>query len=203
MTLNPFDWILIAIAVFFSLKGIIKGAVRELFSLAALVSASVAAFWYYPLVLPSIQPYLHSKWGQLTVACLSIFLAVWLGVNVLGFLVAKFLRLIWLGFLDHTAGLLVGAAKSYVLACVLVVCLLLVPVGQELLRDSRLAPSTMPLITQALPYLPEALQKMLSQRLEAAPRQAAEKAKAQPRVQPHGSAAEPARGPDKPKSPAP
>ena len=203
MTLNPFDWILIAIAVFFSLKGIIKGAVRELFSLAAMVSASIAAFWYYPLVLPYIQPYLHSKWGQLTIACLSIFLLVWITVNVLGFLVAKFLRLIWLGFLDHSAGFLVGAAKAYILACVLVVGLLLVPVGQELIKDSQLAPYTMPLITATLPYMPEALQKMLSQRLESAPQQFTEKKKALRGVRPHGPAAEPSPGPDKSKSPAP
>ena len=105
MNLNPFDWVLIAIAVFFALKGIIKGAVREVFSLAAMLSASFAAFWYYPLVLPYIQPHIAAKWGQLSIACLCIFLAVWIAVNLVGFLIEKFLKLIWLGFLDHAAGL--------------------------------------------------------------------------------------------------
>ena len=161
MNLNPFDWVLIAIAVFFALKGMIKGAVREVFSLAAMLSACGAAFWYYPLVLPYIQPHITSKWGQLAIACLSIFLVVWIAVNLAGFLIQKFLKLIWLGFLDHAAGLAVGAAKAYLLACVLVIGLLVAPLGHEALKDSRLTIYTAPLITRAQPYFPEGLRKMI------------------------------------------
>ena len=164
MPMNPFDWILIAAAGFFAIKGIIKGAVREVFSLAALLLASVAALCYYPLVLPYIQPYMTAKWGQLAMACLCLFLAVWVAVNLVGWLIEKFLKLIWLGFLDHLTGLLVGGAKAYVLACTAVVGLLLVPLGQEALKDSRLAPYTMPLINRAAPYLPEGLRKMLNEK---------------------------------------
>jgi membrane protein required for colicin V production len=169
VNLNPFDWVLIATAVFFALKGIIKGAVREVFSLAAMLSACFAAFWYYPVVLPYIQPHIAAKWGQLCLACLSIFLAVWLAVNLVGFLIEKFLKLIWLGFLDHAAGLAVGAAKAYLLACVLVMGLLVVPLGHEALKDSRLAPYTMPLITRAAPYFPEGLRKMLVEKMAGIP----------------------------------
>jgi membrane protein required for colicin V production len=161
VNLNPFDWVLIAIAVFFALKGIIKGAVREVFSLAAMLSACFAAFWYYPLVLPYIQPHIAAKGGQLAIACLSIFLAVWIAVNLAGFLIEKFLKLIWLGFFDHAAGLAVGAAKAYLLACVLVIGLLVVPLGHEALKGSRLTLYTLPLITRALPYFPEGLRKMI------------------------------------------
>ena len=161
MPMNPFDWILIAAAGFFAIKGIIKGAVREVFSLAALLLASFAALCYYPLVLAYIQPYITAKWGQLAMACLCIFLVVWVVVNLAGWLIEKFLKLIWLGFFDHVAGLLVGVAKACVLACALVIGLLLVPLGHEALKDSRLAPFTMPLITRAAPYLPEGLRKMI------------------------------------------
>ena len=161
MPMNPFDWILIAAAGFFAIKGIIKGAVREVFSLAALMLASVAALCYYPLVLAFIQPYIAAKWGQLAMACLCIFLAVWVVVNLAGWLIEKFLKLIWLGFFDHVAGLLVGVAKACVLACALVIGLLLVPLGHEALKDSRLAPYTMPLINRAEKHLPEGLRRMI------------------------------------------
>ena len=167
--MNPFDWVLIAIAIFFALKGIIKGAVREVFSLAALLLATVAALCYYPLVLAYIQPYIAAKWGQLAMACLCIFLVVWIVVNLAGWLVAKFLKLIWLGFFDHVAGLLVGGAKACVLACALVIGLLLVPLGHEVLKDSRLAPYTMPLLTRATPYFPEGLRKMLDEKMRSIP----------------------------------
>ena len=162
MNLNPFDWVLIAIAVFFALKGVIKGAVREVFSLAAMLSASFAAFWYYPVVLPYIQPHIAAKWGQLCLACLSIFLAVWILVNLVGFLIEKFLKLIWLGFLDHAAGLAVGAAKAYLIACVLVIGLLVVPLGHEVLKGSRLTIYTMPTIAKVRRYFPEGLRKMIN-----------------------------------------
>ena len=167
--MNPFDWMLIATAVFFAIKGIVKGAVREVFSLAALLLASVAAVSYYPLVIAFIQPYIAAKWGQLIMACLCIFLVVWIVVNLAGWLVAKFLKLIWLGFFDHVAGLLVGGAKACVLACALVIGLLLVPLGHEVLKDSRLAPYTMPLLTRATPYFPEGLRKMLDEKMRSIP----------------------------------
>ncbi len=163
MSLNPLDWVLIAVAAFFALKGIVKGAVRELFSLAALLSACFAAFWYYPVVLPYLQPHISAKWGQLSIACLCIFLVVWIAVNLAGFLIQKFLKLIWLGFFDHAAGLAVGLAKAYLLACVAVVALLLVPLGHEALKDSRFALYTLPLITRALPYFPEGLRKNIKE----------------------------------------
>ena len=165
MPLNPFDWALIAAAGFFVIKGIVKGAVHEVFSLAALLLASVAALCYYPLVLAYIQPYIAAKWGQLAMACLCIFLIVWIAVNLAGWLIEKFLKLIWLGFLDHAGGLLIGGAKAYVLACAVVVGLLLVPLGQEVLKDSRLAPYTTPLIVRVAPYLPDGLRKMLAEKL--------------------------------------
>lgn len=161
MALNPFDWVLIAIAGFLALKGIVKGAVKEVFSLAALLLACFAALWYYPLLLPYIQPFVTAKWGQLSLACLVIFLTIWIAVNLVGFLLEKFLKLIWLGFFNHAAGLAVGAAKAYLLACVLVVGLLVVPLGYEALKDSRLAVYTLPLISRALPYFPDGLQKTI------------------------------------------
>jgi len=164
--MSPFDWVLIAIAVFFGLKGIIKGAVREVFSLAAMLFASFAAFCYYQRVLYYIQPYIEryiaSKWGQLSLACLAIFLAVWIAVNLVGFLIEKFLKLIWLGFLDHAAGLAVGAAKAYLIACVLVIGLLVVPLGHEVLKGSRLTIYTMPTIAKVRRYFPEGLRKMIN-----------------------------------------
>ena len=39
--------------------------------------------------------------------------------------------------------------------------LLLVPLGHEALKDSRLTLYTLPLITRALPYFPEGLRKMI------------------------------------------
>ena len=60
--------------------------------------------------------------------------SVLLAVNLAGWLVEKFLKLIWLGFLDHLAGLVIGAAKAYVLACAVVVGLLLVLADGTVLR---------------------------------------------------------------------
>lgn len=166
MACTPLDWVFIAIAAFLALKGVVKGAVREVFSFAALLSACGAAFWYFPLVVPYLQPYVASKWGRLFTACAVIFLAVWIAVNLVGFLVEKLLKLIRLGFLDHAAGLAVGAAKAYLLVCALVVGLLMAPLGREALKDSRLAIYTLPLIARVLPYVPEGLRALTAANLE-------------------------------------
>jgi len=165
MPISPFDWIIIAAAGFFAITGIIKGGVRELFSLAALLLASIATLCYYPLVFPYIQPHIATKWQQVHIACLCIFLVVWNAVNLVGLFIETLLKK-QPDHLDHMLGLLFGGiGKTYMLACALAIGLMIgsEPFGHEALKNSRIASYTIPVIVRVAPYFPDGPRKMLAE----------------------------------------
>lgn len=159
-----FDWILIAIVIFFSVKSLLRGAAREVSSLLALVLAGYAAIIYYPVVLPFLQPYLTSRWAQLAAACLCLFIAVYSIVNIAGWLLSKLLKTIKLSFLDSLAGACIGIAKAYVIICCVIILVLLLPEGGVIIRQSALSSYSMPFIQRAAPYFPEPLKAMIQEK---------------------------------------
>lgn len=162
-----FDWILIAIVVFFSVKSLIRGAAREVCSLLALVLAGYAAIFYYPFVLPFLQPYLASRWAQIAAACLCLFIAVYSVINIAGWLLSMLLKTIKLSFLDSLAGACIGAAKAYVIICCVIILVLLLPEGGTIIRQSAVSSYGMPLIQRATPYFPDPLKAMIQEKTAA------------------------------------
>ncbi|MEI6125071.1 MAG: CvpA family protein [Pseudomonadota bacterium] len=156
-----FDWIMIGIMCFFSVKSLIRGAARETFSLLALLLAGYAASRYYPLIVPVLQTYINPKWAQTLAACAIIFLAVCILVNIIGWLLSKLLKVIQLGFLDKIAGALIGAAKAYIIICCLIIIVLLFPHGNKVIHDSALSPYSIPFIIKAANFFPDPLRAMI------------------------------------------
>ena len=160
-----FDWIIIGIVCFFSVKSLIRGAAREIFSLLALLLAGFAASRYSPLVIPFLQPYITSKWAQTIAACVIIFLAAYIVVNIIGWLVSKLLKAIQLSMLDNFAGAFIGAAKAYIIICCVIIIVLLFPQGTKVIHDSALSSYSVPFITRAAVFFPDPLRAMLQEKI--------------------------------------
>jgi len=64
MPLNVIDLIIIIILLFFLIKSIIRGAVREIFSLLALFLAGFYSCQYYIEASPYLNVILKEKWAQ-------------------------------------------------------------------------------------------------------------------------------------------
>ena len=149
-----FDWILCASVALLTLRGIVRGAVREATALCAVVAAFSGAFTLYPQVRPWLQGYVTPAWAQSVCAGVLIFLCIYLAVLLVGRGCARLLHRIHLGFLDRGIGALVGCAEGYSVCCALVLALLLVPGGERILGGSRLAPYTYPVLQAAAAVLP-------------------------------------------------
>jgi membrane protein required for colicin V production len=151
--MSVLDWILVVIAVFFLVRSLLRGATRELFSLLALILAGVCAVRYYSLLLPLLAPYIASRQMQATVALPAVFIAVYLVVTLAGWLLSAFIRTISLSALDRCAGVVVGAAKAYVIICCLVILMLKVAPESALLKRSAILPYCMPGIQRLMETL--------------------------------------------------
>jgi membrane protein required for colicin V production len=165
--MNFFDWIIIAIIGFFSVKSIFRGATREIFSLLALLLASLVSCRYYSFLVLFLQPYINPGWAQNTVAFIVLFLTVYILVNITGWLLSKLLKKIRLSALDRIAGAFVGSAKAYIIICCIIIILILLPNGNKVLKNSALSSYSLPLVTLLSKFFPEPLKGIIEEKTNA------------------------------------
>jgi len=164
MPLNVLDWIIIIVLLFFLIKSIIRGAAREIFPLLALFFAGFYSCKYYVKIAPYLKSFLSQSWAQNIVAFVALFLSIYLLINLIGWLIYRFIKTIKLGFLDSTIGALIGTAKAYILACFLILFISLFPQGSNLLKGSIFAGYCYPFINLVSDLFPDELKKIIDEK---------------------------------------
>lgn len=145
--MNGLDWTVLVVLALHCVVGILRGFVRELFSLAAWLLAGLASWRWGKYVgrhwLPrELSPSLRA-WG----AGALVFVAVFLIVGLTGYAVRRILVTDYTRSLDHLLGGIVGLARGVLLLIVFFVVLGWTPLARTVAwRASRLRP--------ALPTLP-------------------------------------------------
>lgn len=162
--MNFFDWIIIAILIFFSVKGVFRGAAREIFSLLALGLASLLSWRYYILIVPFLQPYIDNEWVQKIIASVALFFPVYILINITGWLISKLLKKIELGAMDKMGGALVGAAKAYIVTCCIIIIFMLLPHGSKFLKDSTLSGYCYPFLMKISNIFPDQLKGSIQEK---------------------------------------
>ena len=138
------DILILVILVIFLLKGVIRGLLKEVCSLLGLVLGGVFAFTFHLPLAELLQrsvglPTQVCVWG----AFLAIFLLVVIVFGVLGFVLHRFVRVVFLGGINRLAGALFGLVQGVVLLSMLVLLLNSSVAPQRargMLHDSQLAP---------------------------------------------------------------
>lgn len=124
--MNILDWILIGIAAFSILRGLMRGFVSQMFGIAGILTGFYIAANNYEYVgaeLGRVVPGLAG--ASPTVAFIFLFLLTWLCIAVAGFWTGRVLRRAGLGFLDRLWGGIVGFVKTLILAIATVAILTL------------------------------------------------------------------------------
>ncbi len=138
------DILILVILCGFLIKGILRGLLREVCSLLGLVLGGVFAF---SLHLPLAQwaqdsfgvPGPVAVWGGFLV----IFLAVVMVFAVLGFVLHRFVKMVFLGGVNRLAGALFGVLQAVVLLAVVIMAAGSGPApafAKEAVAASHLAP---------------------------------------------------------------
>lgn len=175
--MNYVDVILCAIIGFFVIKSALRGAIRELFSLLALIFAYILSCRYYPLIVALLQTSIGNRWAQIIIAFVAIFIPVYLCIKIIGWLIAKFIKAIHLSPLDRIAGVLIGAAKGYLIVCFIIIMLLLaLPEENRLIAGSFVSLSSLPVVEKIAELFPAPFRKVIEERIRSLKKQPQPKA---------------------------
>ncbi len=159
---TPFDWLILAVAVWSVLRGLMRGLIRELFALVALVAGITAAAWNYTSLAVWLARWIPNPASASIAAFLLLVLAVSLGVLLVGRLVRSAAHLVGLGLLDRLAGACFGLARASLLgAAILMACTTFLP-PQPAIAHSRLAPSLFQIAHTAAILAPTDLEHRIS-----------------------------------------
>ncbi len=138
------DIAILAVLALFLLKGVLRGLLREVCSLLGLVLGGVLAFVFHMPLAQFLQdrvnlPAQLSIWGSY----LGIFLLTIILFGVLGFVLHRFVKLLFLGGFNRLAGALFGLAQGVVLLAMIMLALnsSVVPGSlRTMVKDAQLAP---------------------------------------------------------------
>jgi len=142
--MNVVDIAILVVLVIFLVKGLVRGLLKELCSLVGLLGGAVLAFCFHsPLAEMLIQNLRISPAIAVAAAFLAIFLTTILFFAVLGYLLSRFVKLLFLGGLNRLAGGMFGLVEGVVLLAVLLFALSLRPLPkfmQPVFKGSELSP---------------------------------------------------------------
>ena len=169
-SLTPFDWIILALALWSVVRGFIRGLIRELFALAALIAGITIAAWNYTAASGWLGRWIPQPTSASIVAFLLLTLAVTLAVLVVGRLVRSAAHLVGLGLLDRLAGALFGLTRACLLgAAILMACFTFLP-PQPWMQHSRLTPPLLHVAHVAALLAPVGLEQRISALIATLPR---------------------------------
>ena len=166
--LNGFDVALLVAAGILGVVGLVKGLVRILIGLGAIVAAfGLAAAFHRPLAE-------RLDWFEIPdeVRLLLAYALVFIGVMLAGAIVAawtrRLLRAAMLGWADRLGGALLGVATATLAAALVVVPLVAYSQsGRALVDGSVLAPYVTTVADLAAPLVPESLSRLYQDRMRA------------------------------------
>lgn len=139
--MNILDIIIIAAGIFFLIRGVFRGFVREIGSLAGVIFGIWLANVYQPQMAGFLKGFIPWEKFLPLIAFALIFLIVLVLCNLAGWLFKKFFQKIFLGWVDRTLGAGLALLKAVVLSYfIIVLATFFVPSQSPLIAQSRLAP---------------------------------------------------------------
>jgi membrane protein required for colicin V production len=121
---NALDFAVLALVLLLTVRGYFRGFFRELAGLAGWLGAGLAAYLGGPVYAPAIT----ARYGlppamAQALAALGIFVVIYVASQLLGWILHRLARAVFLGPVDRAGGLVFGAAKAIAISalfCMLV-----------------------------------------------------------------------------------
>jgi membrane protein required for colicin V production len=118
MPITLLDGILVGFTLVSAMLAMVRGLSREVLSIASWVAAAAAAYFFYPMVLPYVQPHLDNEKLAMGAAAGIVFIIALIVVTVITMKIADFIIDSRVGALDRTLGFLYGAARGVLVVAV-------------------------------------------------------------------------------------
>jgi len=118
MPITLLDGILVGFTLVSAMLAMVRGLSREILSIASWIAAAAAAYFFYPLVLPYVQPYIDNEQIAMVAAAGAVFVVALIIVTLITMKVADWIIDSRIGALDRTLGFLYGAARGVLVVAV-------------------------------------------------------------------------------------
>jgi membrane protein required for colicin V production len=118
MPITLLDGILVGFTLVSAMLAMVRGFSREILSIASWAAAAAAAYFFYPQVLPYVEPYVDHKQIAMAAAAGIVFVIALIVVTVITMKIADFIIDSRVGALDRTLGFLYGAARGILVVAV-------------------------------------------------------------------------------------
>jgi membrane protein required for colicin V production len=141
LDINYLDGIIVLSAVFCLVRGIMRGAISQVFGIAGLLAGLGLASRFFEDLAFKLSKAFPQLPGVEPISFGILFFLTWLCIAILGYWVTRLVRLTGLAFWDRFWGGLLGGAKSLLFAIVVVSFLTFLLTPQNpILRGSLVAP---------------------------------------------------------------
>ncbi|MCF6249620.1 MAG: CvpA family protein [Desulfobacula sp.] len=139
--MNTFDIVVIVVISFCLIRGLFKGLVGEVSGIIGVVAGFYGAFTYYPMIAVYAEPWIESSGIRSLLAFFLLFCIILSFVGLISILIRKLLKLVFLGWVDRTFGLVFGAAKGVLIMSVLFIMVTtFLPRNSSILKESICSP---------------------------------------------------------------
>ncbi len=112
------DLSVLAIVLVSALLSMLRGFSREVLAIASWAAAAGAAYYFYPVVVPYLAPYIHKDVVVQAVAAAIVFFATLIVVSLFTVRLSDAILDSKIGALDRSLGFLFGVARGFLLAVV-------------------------------------------------------------------------------------
>ena len=157
--LNLLDILLIIVLFLSIFFGILKGFIRELFSLAFFIIGVVFLFYYE--VGELFMPYLKNREVSNFAGFITIFVVVSIIGSLVTFLIKKLFSFEPMKSIDRILGGVFGLLRGILIASIIVFALIVFPVNDNLVTKSRLSPYILTTIEVCIHFLPAKYQEKI------------------------------------------
>ena len=139
--MNLLDIVIIVTMIFLIVKGIIRGFIREIASLAGVILGIWLANLYQPQMTDFLKSYLPSNPFFPLISFAVLFVSILLLCNLLGWILKLLFKKAFLGWLDRTLGAGLAILKGVIITYLVIVILtFFIPTKTPLIAHSKLSP---------------------------------------------------------------
>jgi membrane protein required for colicin V production len=112
------DLAVLGIVLVSALLSMMRGFTREVLAIASWIAAAAAAYYFYPMVVPYLTPYIHKEIIAQAGAAALVFFATLIIVSLVTVRLSDAILDSRIGPLDRTLGFVFGVARGFLLAVV-------------------------------------------------------------------------------------
>ncbi len=158
--MTAFDYVMIGILAVSVVLGLVRGAVREVFSLGSWIGAFFAARAFSESLSVHLAEGIASPTLRLLAAFVVLFLCALALLMFVSWALSQLVKHAGLGSLDRALGLIFGTLRGGLIAVVMVLLAGLTPLPREIFwRNAMFSAPLEAAAKGVLPFMPEAFRK--------------------------------------------